>query len=61
MARKRIRITLDAPLDALYETIGGAGEPPPDPTRRFTLYSLIALVTGWIVIPMAIGAVLWPG
>jgi hypothetical protein len=60
IARKRIRITLDEPLQSLYDTVGGAGEPPDDPTRQFALFSLIALVVGWIVIPVAVGLLLWP-
>lgn len=60
VARKRIRIALDRPLPALYETIGGVGAPPRDPTRQFALYSLIALVVGWVVVPAAIGLLLWP-
>ena len=36
IARRRTRIALDAPLRALYETIGAAGDPPRDrmPRRR---------------------------
>jgi hypothetical protein len=59
-ARRRIRITIDQPLAALYETVGGAGEPPDDPTRQFTLYSLLALIVGWVVVPAALGLLLWP-
>jgi hypothetical protein len=60
VARRRIRITLDEPLDALYETVGDAGQPPQDPTRQFAFFSLLALTIGWIVVPVAIGVVLWP-
>lgn len=60
VARRRIRIALDEPLHALYETIGDAGHPPHDPTRQFVLFSFIALAVGWIVVPVAVGVVLWP-
>lgn len=60
VARRRIRIALDEPLHALYETIGDAGSPPHDPTRHFVFFSLVALAVGWIVVPVAVGVVLWP-
>lgn len=60
VARRRIRITLDEPLRALYETIGGVGDPPRDWTRQFVVVALVSLVVGWVLVPVAVGFVLWP-
>lgn len=60
LARRRIRITLDEPLRALYETIGGVGDPPRDWTRQFVVVALVSLVVGWVLVPVAVGFVLWP-
>jgi hypothetical protein len=54
IARRRCRIALDAPLKALWETIGAAGKPPRDQSRQFTLYSLVLLVLAWIVVPIVV-------
>jgi hypothetical protein len=58
IARARIRIALDQPLRAMFETIGNAGEPPRDPTRQFVLISAIALIVGWLLLPAILGFVL---
>jgi hypothetical protein len=52
IARRRCRIALDAPLKALWETIGEAGRPPRDQSRQFTLYALALLILSWIVVPV---------
>lgn len=54
IARRRTRIALDQPLGALWETIGAAGHPPKDQSRRFAVYAVILLVVAWIVVPVAI-------
>jgi hypothetical protein len=54
IARRRTRIALDAPLRALYETIGAAGEPPRDKSRAFVVYAVLLLAVGWFVVPVAL-------
>jgi hypothetical protein len=54
IARRRTRIALDAPLRALYETVGAAGDPPRDKSRSFVVYAVILLAVGWIVVPVAL-------
>jgi hypothetical protein len=54
IARRRTRIALDAPLRALYETIGAAGDPPRDKSRDFVVYAVVLLAVAWIVMPVAL-------
>jgi hypothetical protein len=54
-ARRRIKLTIDRPLKALYETIGACGKPPKDQARQFALIAV--LLTGAGVLVVAIGAV----
>lgn len=54
VARHRIRLTLDAPLMALWETIGVAGRPPKDAARQFALLAIILTGVGFLVIPIAL-------
>lgn len=57
IARRRTRIALDQPLAALWETIGAAGNPPRDASRDFARSAALLLILGWIVVPLAITAV----
>ena len=41
VARRRIRLTTEAPLKALWETIGRCGNPPRDQARQFALYAIV--------------------
>ena len=58
IARRRTRIALDAPLRALYETIGSAGDPPRDRSRDFVVYAVLLLAVGWFVVPVALALAL---
>ena len=51
IARKRIRLTTERPMQALYQTIGAAGNPPGDNALQFALYSLIAMAVAWVLVP----------
>lgn len=53
IARRRIRLTLDRPLDALWETIGWCGHPPRDSARSFAVIALVITAVGWVLIPVA--------
>jgi predicted lysophospholipase L1 biosynthesis ABC-type transport system permease subunit len=56
IARRRIKLTTDQPLDALYQTIGRCGRPPQDQARVFALLALILMAIAWIAVPIALGA-----
>jgi hypothetical protein len=59
VARHRISISVEQPLKALYETIGGCGNPPSDDSHMFALYAILLIFVAWIVIPIGIvGALL---
>ena len=51
VARRRIKLTLDGPLNALWETIGRCGSPPSDPARTFGLIAVILALLPWLLIP----------
>jgi hypothetical protein len=54
VARRRIKLSTDQPMRALWETIGAAGRPPRDESYNFAAYAIILLVLAWIVIPLAV-------
>jgi hypothetical protein len=54
VARKRIRLTLDQPLQALWETIGAAGKPPKDASRQFALIATLLPGIGGLLLLIGI-------
>ena len=54
VARHRIRLTLDEPLKALWETVGAAGRPPKDSAKDFALIAVILTAVGFVMIPIAV-------
>lgn len=57
VARRRIRMTTDQPLESLYATVGAAGNPPKDQARMFALVAVILLALVWVIVPVALFAV----
>lgn len=55
IARRRIKLTTDQPLEALYQTIGRCGRPPQDQAKLFALLALILMAIAWIAVPIALG------
>lgn len=55
IARRRIKLTTDQPMEALYQTIGRCGNPPGDHARVFALLALILMAIAWITVPIALG------
>lgn len=55
IARRRIKLTTDQPMEALYQTIGRCGRPPQDQARVFALLALILMAIAWIAVPIALG------
>lgn len=54
IARRRIQLTLDKPLAALFETIGACGKPPKDDSMTFALYAIVLTGVGWLILPLGI-------
>lgn len=53
-ARRRIRLTTEPPLEALWETIGRCGGPPRDQSRTIALIAIVLTFIPWILIPALI-------
>ena len=54
VARRRIRLSTEQPVKALYETVGACGKPPSDDSYTFAVYAIILLVLAWILVPAAV-------
>lgn len=54
VAHHRIRTTTEAPVRALWETIGRCGNPPEDDAQTFAVYAIILTVIGWLLIPIGV-------
>ncbi len=54
VARRRIRLSTDQPMKALWETIGACGNPPKDGSYDFVVYAIILLVLAWVLVPLTI-------
>jgi hypothetical protein len=54
VARRRIRLTTDPPLEALWETIGRCGSPPRDQARTIALIAIILTFIPWVLIPIGL-------
>ena len=54
IARRRIKLSLDQPLAALWETIGWCGHPPKDTARTFAAVAIALTVVGWLLIPVGL-------
>lgn len=54
VAHHRIRTTTEAPVRALWETIGRCGTPPEDDAQTFAVYAVILTVLGWLLIPAGV-------
>ncbi len=58
VARRRIRLSTEQPMKALWETVGAAGNPPRDNSYDFAVYSIVLLVLAWILVPTALAVFL---
>jgi hypothetical protein len=54
ISRRRIQLTLDKPLAALFETIGACGNPPKDQSLSFALYAILLTGLGWLILPLGV-------
>lgn len=53
VARRRIRLSTDQPIRALWETIGACGNPPKDSSYDFAAYAIVLLTLTWLLVPFA--------
>ena len=51
VARRRIRLTTDQPVQALYDAIGAAGDPPRDQSYNFAVVAIALMVLAVVVVP----------
>lgn len=58
IARRRIHLSIDQPMEALWSTVGAAGHPPRDQSFNFALVAIALLVLASIIVPIAIGLVI---
>lgn len=54
VARRRIRLTVERPLAALYQTIGRCGRPPRDNARTIALYAIVLTIVAGLVVPAGV-------
>ena len=52
VARRRIRLTMDRPLGALWETVGWCGRPPRDGAKTFAVVAIVITILGWLLLPL---------
>ena len=58
VARRRIRLSTDQPMRALWETIGACGKPPKDGSYDFAVYAIVLLALAWVLVPLALWLIL---
>jgi hypothetical protein len=58
VARRRINLSTDQPVNALWSTIGAGGKPPRDESFNFALYAIALLILASIIVPISIGLVI---
>jgi len=57
IARRRIRLTTQQPVQALWDTIGAAGDPPRDHSYQFALVAIVLLVLASIAVPIIVWSI----
>jgi uncharacterized membrane protein YeaQ/YmgE (transglycosylase-associated protein family) len=57
VASRRIRLATRAPLQALWDAIGSAGNPPRDQSRKFAVVAIVVTTLTWFVVPAALAIV----
>jgi hypothetical protein len=59
IAKRRIAMTTEQPLETLYAVVGGAGDPPRDIARAFAVGAIVVLVLIWLIIPGLLFSILF--
>jgi hypothetical protein len=52
--RRRIRLSTDQPMNALYESLGAAGDAPRDESHNFAVSAIVLVLVAAVVVPLAI-------
>ena len=55
VARRRIILSTEEPLKALWQTVGRAGNPPKDQSVTFAFVSIALLTVSFLVMPLVLG------
>jgi hypothetical protein len=55
VSRRRIKLSTDIPLRALYDAIGSCGNPPKADAMMVALWAIIISAIAWLSIPIGIG------
>jgi hypothetical protein len=53
-ARRRARLLMDGPLQALWQTLGRAGRPPEDDATTFAAIAVVLTFVGWFIVPVVV-------
>lgn len=59
IARRRIRLSTDQPIRALYDTIGAAGDPRRDHSYQFALVAIILLAVAALAVPLILSTLVF--
>lgn len=54
IARRRIRLTTQQPVQALWDTIGAAGAPPRDHSYHFALVAIVLMIVASLAVPLVV-------
>ena len=54
VAHRRIGLTIETPLEALYETIGRAGDPPQNQSGTFAVIAIILTLAAVLIVPIGL-------
>lgn len=54
IARRRIRLTTEQPVRALWDVIGAAGDPPRDHSYHFAAIAIVLLVVAAVAVPLVV-------
>jgi hypothetical protein len=54
VARRRIRLSLEQPVAALWDVVGAAGDPPKDQSAKLALGALVVMGLTAVVLPVAV-------
>jgi hypothetical protein len=59
VAHRRSQLILHEPLEALWETIGGCGEPPRDDSMTFAAVGITLTAVAWFVTPIVVAVLFY--
>jgi hypothetical protein len=57
IARRRIRLCTEQPMQVLWDVLGAAGDPPRDHSFKFSLVAIVLLALSVLAIPIVVSAI----